>query len=477
VANSDHIEKLRAGAEAWNQWRAADPNVLPDLSGEVIRDLLLQGLNFSKVNLSRCEFVDIKLEDANFTGATLPETTFRHGASLINCDFTNATFSETRFEAGCLLVRCTFQASPTLGPDRETIPTPIRNISFRRARCEKCQFAGVFADVPFDLAEIDTSKFIVAELRDCTFKNTTATHCEFVDAKLIGGSAQEARFISCDFRGASFESMDLFGTELTNTDLRGARGYEFDDNLARGVILAPEASDRWSVLRRAYTGARFGFNAVFLLLFFLPIIGKAVFWAELAEIDTAAARLQSELQKIADALAVFPYPGVAQLATTLHNLAAAGLCGARHCVSVPLVLLLFGWPARFEAESILGYLTSLLGAMAAPALLVYNLLRGVLTFFVLPMRDEEMRSGHTPRWKWRDARWGPGQRGITPVPVGFFERIPGGGAIIAFFARLRGRYGWLVPLHRAVQVLAYVAYTASAIHFSRLLVSVISLPG
>ena len=31
-------------------------------------------------------------------------------------------------------------------------------------------------------------------------------------------------------------------------------------------------------------------------------IGKAAFWAELAEIDTAAARLQSELQKIADAL-------------------------------------------------------------------------------------------------------------------------------------------------------------------------------
>jgi hypothetical protein len=100
----------------------------------------------------------------------------------------------------------------------------------------------------------------------------------------------------------------------------------------------------------------------------------------------------------------------------------------------------------------------------------------LLTFFVLPMRDEEMRSGHTPRWRWDDVRLGPGQRGIALPRVGFFERVPGVARASTFFAKLRSRYGWLVPLHWTVQGLAYVAYTASVVHFSRLLFSVVSLP-
>jgi uncharacterized protein YjbI with pentapeptide repeats len=475
MANPEHVERLLEGAEAWNGWRAANPNIRPDLSGQVIDAALFQGLctpantnafNFSRADLSHCEFIDIALQGADFTSATLRETSFGHGSSLTDSKFDNAAFSNTSFEH-CHLVRCAFQASPD----------PVRAVSFRRAHCENCLFGGAFDAVPFDLGTIEHSYFTEAELRACTFINTVATRCNFVDAQLIDTSAVEARFIACDFRGASFTSADLFGAELTESDLRGAQGYNFDDNLARRIVLTTEASDYWSILRRAYTGARFGFNAVFLLVFFLPIIVRAVFWTELAQVENSAPHLQSELRKIADTLAAFPYPGVAQLATTLHNLAGAGLCGARHCVTVPVVLLFVGWPAKLEASGILGYFALIVGVVAGPALIIYNALRGLLTFFVLPMRDEEMRSGHTPRWRWGDARLGPGQRGIIPPHVGFFERLPGVARASTFFIKLRSRYGWLVPLHRTVQVLAYVAYAASAVHFARLLFLAVSLPG
>jgi uncharacterized protein YjbI with pentapeptide repeats len=466
---SEHVEKLRDGAESWNRWRADNPDIVPDLSGYAIsaatfrrgdRPTDTAAFDFSRVDLSRCEFLDIALTGANFIGATLRDTRFAHGVSLTDCEFTNTVFGDTNFEV-CTLVRCKFQAHPH----------PIRAVSFRRAICEDCSFAAELEAVTFDLATITRCDYTEAVLRDCSFINVAAaTHCRFVDARLTGLRAEGARFIMCDFRGASFASADLFGAELTGSDFRGARGYQFDDNLAHGVVLSSEAEDYWSILRRAYTGARFGFNAVFLLMFFLPIAARAMFWAELGEIDKSALHLRAELRQAADLLAALPYSGTAPIVTTLRKVADAGLCGARPCPDTPVALLFLGWPIQWDVFGIISL-------VAGPFLIVYNALRGLITFYVLPMRDEEMRSGHTPRWRWGDARASPGQRGIDPVPVGAIERrLPGLASAKLFFAKLRSRYGWLVPLHWAVQVLAYIAYATSAVHLVRLLFSVVPLP-
>jgi hypothetical protein len=72
--------------------------------------------------------------------------------------------------------------------------------------------------------------------------------------------------------------------------------------------------------------------------------------------------------------------------------------------------------------------TAWANVMVAVFLLLYNLCRAVLTWRVGPLRDEEERSGYSPAYTGQDG------------------------------------YGWLIWLHRAVQVLLVVAVTSFLVH-------------
>ncbi len=43
MANPEHLEILKQGVEAWNQWREQNPQTKPDLSGAILREANLRG--------------------------------------------------------------------------------------------------------------------------------------------------------------------------------------------------------------------------------------------------------------------------------------------------------------------------------------------------------------------------------------------------------------------------------------------------
>ena len=43
MANPEHLEILKQGVEAWNQWREQNPQTKPDLSGAILREANLGG--------------------------------------------------------------------------------------------------------------------------------------------------------------------------------------------------------------------------------------------------------------------------------------------------------------------------------------------------------------------------------------------------------------------------------------------------
>ena len=47
MANEEHLSQLTQGVEAWNQWRAVNRNVRPDLSKAYIAGDNLAGANFA----------------------------------------------------------------------------------------------------------------------------------------------------------------------------------------------------------------------------------------------------------------------------------------------------------------------------------------------------------------------------------------------------------------------------------------------
>lgn len=95
MANEEHIEMLKPGVDAWNKWRADNPNLVPDLSSAQLSGANLSALSlaaFSRYYIPR----SYNLRDVDFEFATLHGATFRladlSGASFDSADLSDAYF-------------------------------------------------------------------------------------------------------------------------------------------------------------------------------------------------------------------------------------------------------------------------------------------------------------------------------------------------------------------------------------------------
>ena len=109
MANLEHLEILKQGVEAWNNWRAENLEIEPDLSEAYLfeanlRDADLSGANLSGADLYQTQLVDTNLTKANLSGCSiygisawdlqLSEETIQsdlvitpHGVSTITVDY------------------------------------------------------------------------------------------------------------------------------------------------------------------------------------------------------------------------------------------------------------------------------------------------------------------------------------------------------------------------------------------------------
>ena len=68
MANLEHLNLIKKGVDIWNAWREDMPDIQPDLSQADLR-----GEKFQKINLSRGNLTECKLQFSNLTGADLRE--------------------------------------------------------------------------------------------------------------------------------------------------------------------------------------------------------------------------------------------------------------------------------------------------------------------------------------------------------------------------------------------------------------------
>ena len=84
MANQDHLKILHQGVKAWNDWRSANADIRPDLSGADLSD----------AKLSEAVLVDAGLRDADLSGADLSGADLRDavlfGADLFGADLFGA---------------------------------------------------------------------------------------------------------------------------------------------------------------------------------------------------------------------------------------------------------------------------------------------------------------------------------------------------------------------------------------------------
>ena len=102
MANPEHVEIVRQGAAAIDQWRPQNPGAYLDLSEADLRGANLRGANLSGANLREADLTAAILAVANVAGADRTGA-FLLGATLLGTDFAKADLSESILIATNLL--------------------------------------------------------------------------------------------------------------------------------------------------------------------------------------------------------------------------------------------------------------------------------------------------------------------------------------------------------------------------------------
>ena len=117
MARKEHVSRIRQGVAVWNQWRADNPDVIPDLSeaglrgldltganldGAHLRDADLRGTILSRANLIRSDLAGANLFKAIVDAADLTGAELR-GARFLDCaQLTAARNWQAAFRDECL---------------------------------------------------------------------------------------------------------------------------------------------------------------------------------------------------------------------------------------------------------------------------------------------------------------------------------------------------------------------------------------
>ena len=129
-------------------------------------------------------------------------------------------------------------------------------------------------------------------------------------------------------------------------------------------------------MRGKYTGAMFAFHLLFLVAFLMPYVGRTMFWVGLGRLEEAA-QLRF-VRNEGDGEQAAPID-------ELHSLLRGNLKQRQV------------WELVLGLDKGYGYFALVL------VLLTYNAGRGVLTYCVGPLRDQEARTDIFPAWS--EYRW------------------------------------------------------------------------
>lgn len=201
MANEEHLAVLRQGVEAWNQWKANNPEIRPNLSfanGKriTIRGAKLSGVDLSRTNLSRADLskadlIGAKLNEANLSEAYLSE------ADLIGADLTSADLSSADL-IGANLIGANLNQAYLSGAD-----------------LTKANLSG---------ADLVGAKLIGAKLSGANLSG----------AKLIGANLSGAYLRGANLKGANLIDANLIGANLSRSNLHRTKALH--SNLYKAIL-------------------------------------------------------------------------------------------------------------------------------------------------------------------------------------------------------------------------------------------------
>jgi uncharacterized protein YjbI with pentapeptide repeats len=199
MANQKHVDLLKQGIEAWNDWRKEHPSLEVDLSWT-------DGTNgdFSGIDLSGANLLGAKLRGADFREANLSETNLS-GADLSNANLSNSNLSNADL----------FDAQLSGAQLRGAMLT---NVNLNRANLSNADLSGVNLHA-FNLS---SANLIKVNLSGADLSGADLSGANLRDANLLGATLWNANLSFADFSGANLRRTDLKRATLVETNLTRA---------------------------------------------------------------------------------------------------------------------------------------------------------------------------------------------------------------------------------------------------------------
>ena len=206
MADPNHVEILKQGVAAWNEWRETNPCPEPDLSGLALYD----GLNSTLTPNQRLRREGVDLANADFRGVKFTGTDFysgfRKGANL----------------SGTNLQEANLEGSTLVEANLENADLWKANLS--SANLWEANLVG---------ANLREAKLNEALLGESNLENTDLWKADLSFASLWGANLANANLAYADLSEADFGLANITGTTLTGAEPWKANLYASTDEYAK----------------------------------------------------------------------------------------------------------------------------------------------------------------------------------------------------------------------------------------------------
>jgi Pentapeptide repeats (8 copies) len=183
MANPEHLEILKRGVEAWNEWRTREPSIVPSLEGADLRKMKLghmfrdhHGINLRKARLRGANLSNVWAREADFAQADLTN------ANLCEANLSKANLGHaTLFGASC------YRAVLS---DANLSFANLANVDFSKAALNRANLTNAMLfEANFSQACLERADLSGADLRRSLFVETNIMEARLYGCTVYGMSA------------------------------------------------------------------------------------------------------------------------------------------------------------------------------------------------------------------------------------------------------------------------------------------------